>query len=162
MESSAHRNGRPLVTVLMAVWNRQAFVGQAIESILLQTLSDFEFIIVDDGSTDRSGEILTRYASQDSRIVILSSRRNEGVASSLNLAIGRARGEYLAVMDSDDIASPERLQTQVGFLEKCPDFAFVGSHARLMTLAGRRFARRLTCRRVTKISTTPLSVAAGP
>lgn len=116
----------------MGVFNRQQFLGQAIESMLSQTLHSFELILVDDGSTDRSAEILRAYARRDARIVVISSEANRGIAESLNLAISRARAEYLAVMDSDDIALPTRLETQHSFLQIHQEIALLGSQARLV------------------------------
>ncbi len=94
----------------MGVYNRKQFLGVAIESLLRQTLRNCEFILVDDGSTDGSAEILAHHAKRDRRIVVISSTGNQGIAKSLNVAIARARAEYLAVMDSDDVALPNRLE----------------------------------------------------
>ena len=91
------------VSVVMSVFNGQAFLVEAIESILGQTFRDFEFVIVDDGSTDGTAEILNRFAKQDERIRILR-HSNKGRAESLNVGIGLANGEYIARMDADDIA----------------------------------------------------------
>jgi glycosyltransferase involved in cell wall biosynthesis len=112
----------------MPVYNAQPYLSQAVESILGQTLGDFEFLIIDDGSTDRSRRILKRYAARDARIR-LSSRANKGLVATLNELVGMARGEFLARMDADDIALPERFEKQAQYLRAHPDCALVGCRA---------------------------------
>lgn len=104
--------------------NRYIFT-EAIESILNQTYSNFEFIICDDGSTNETYQILESFAKKDSRIVLLKNERNMGIAFSSNKCFSVAKGEYIARMDADDISLPERLEKQVAFLDKYPEFAFV-------------------------------------
>ncbi|WP_051372769.1 glycosyltransferase [Thermosynechococcus sp. NK55a] len=106
----------PLVSVLMPVFNAERYVAEAIESILRQSFQDFEFIIIDDGSTDGSLDILKRYAARDPRIRLVS-RENRGLVATLNEGIGLARGQWVARMDADDVALPERLALQVKHLE---------------------------------------------
>jgi len=127
---------RPLVSVIMGVFNRQQFLAEAIESVLNQTLPDFEVILVNDGSTDRSLEILGLYAQRDSRIIVISSEANRGIARSLNVGISRARAEYLAVMDSDDVALPGRLETELNYFKAHDEIALLGSHAKLVDSRG--------------------------
>ncbi len=115
----------PTVSVAMSVYNSQSFLKAAIESILHQTFEDFEFIIIDDGSTDRSLKILQHYAAQDPRIR-LSSRENRGVPATRNEILAQAQGELLAVMDADDVALPDRLQRQVDFLHHHPNCVWLG------------------------------------
>lgn len=105
----------PLVSVLMSVYNGADFLGEAIESILKQTFYDFEFIIVNDGSTDSSGQIIAD--CDDKRIRKLDNTANLGLAASLNRGILEARGEYIARMDADDISLPERLEKQLFFMQ---------------------------------------------
>lgn len=138
MKAVQNLPSRPLVSVIMGVFNRQHFLGEAIESVLNQTLRDFELIIVDDGSTDRSAEILEQYAQRDRRIIVISSEANRGIARSLNNAISHARAEYLAVMDSDDVALPGRLETQLRFLQAHAEIALLGSRAQLVNFRGAR------------------------
>lgn len=107
----------PKVSIVMSVYNSENHLSEAIDSILNQTLSDFEFIIVNDGSKDTSLDILKYYAELDDRLIIIS-RENKGLAYSLNEAINLSKGEYLARMDSDDICFPERLEEQVSYMEK--------------------------------------------
>ncbi len=115
----------PVISVLMPVYNADRYVAQAVESILRQTFTDFEFLIVDDGSRDRSLTILQHYAAKDCRIH-LTSRPNTGYVVALNEMLAKATGKYIARMDADDIALPERFAKQVAFLEHNPEFVCVG------------------------------------
>lgn len=116
----------PQVSVVMPVYNARPYLSDAIESVLGQVLGDFELIIVNDGSSDGSAEVIDRYAKADSRIVVVH-QANQGIVSALNNGISRARGPFLARMDSDDIAMPMRFAHQVGFLRDHPDYVLVGS-----------------------------------
>lgn len=115
----------PLVTVLMSVYNGQRFLGEAIESILGQSLKDFEFIIIDDASTDNSRAVAEGY--HDQRIKIVSNRKNMRLAASLNRGIHLARGKYIARMDADDISLPQRLEKQAAYMEDHPEIGVSGS-----------------------------------
>jgi glycosyltransferase involved in cell wall biosynthesis len=108
----------PKVSVVMPNYNAGEFLFESIESILSQTFSDFEFIIIDDGSTDNSWEIIQEFATKDSRIVPLRNEKNLRICETLNRGIKIARGEYIARMDSDDIAMPEWISRVLEFLEK--------------------------------------------
>ena len=112
---------RPTVSVVMPVYNREDVVGESIESILNQTFTDFEFIIVDDGSTDKTLDIINKYASQDSRIKIIVHEKNCGVGCARNTAQRAAKGKYLSIMDSDDVAVSTKLETQVQVMKEHPD-----------------------------------------
>jgi len=116
---------KPSISVLMPVYNADKHLHEAIESILTQTFSNFEFIIINDGSTDKSESILQAYQKQDERIKLIS-RRNKGLTASLNEGLSYAQGQYIARMDADDIAFPERFAKQVTFLENNPDHVAVG------------------------------------
>lgn len=105
----------PLVSVIMSVYNGEKHINQAINSILQQTFSCFEFLIIDDGSNDNSKEIISSY--QDTRIRFIENSHNIGLAASLNRGVTCARGKYIARMDSDDVAYPERLIKQYMALE---------------------------------------------
>ena len=118
-------NTAPKVTVLIPVYNGHRYVAQAIESILDQTFTDFELLLIDDGSTDRSVDVLRSYS--DPRVRLVLNERNLGIPGTLNKSLGLARGKYFAVLDNDDYARPERLERQVDFLERHPDFAAVGT-----------------------------------
>ncbi|MGE5296962.1 MAG: glycosyltransferase family 2 protein [Solirubrobacterales bacterium] len=115
----------PLISVLMPVYNAERYVAEAVESILAQTLTDFEFLIIDDGSTDGSLTILKRYAARDSRIRLVS-RPNTGYLVALNEGIGLARSESIARMDADDVSSPGRFAAQFDYLRDHPECLAVG------------------------------------
>ena len=122
----------PLVSVIMSVYNGEEYLAAAIESILAQTFSDFEFIVVDDGSLDRSPLIARDYMNRDGRIRLIQLERNLGLAAARNRGITAATGDFVTGMDSDDICLPERLQKQVDFLHSAPDIGAVGTHARVV------------------------------
>ncbi|MDR2190698.1 MAG: glycosyltransferase [Candidatus Peribacteria bacterium] len=113
---------RPLVSVVMPVFNTKKWLGEAVEGILSQTLNDFEFIIIDDCSTDGSYELLQEYAEKDHRIQLYRNEKNFGVAFTKSRAIALSTTDYLASQDSDDSSFPERLQLQYDFLEQHKDF----------------------------------------
>ena len=125
----------PLVSVIMSVYNGEKYLVQAIDSILNQTYQNFEFIIIDDCSTDNSSHILQEYAQKDSRIKIIKKEKNIGIKGfikNLNLGISIAKGKYIARMDADDISLPERFQKQVDFLENNPEITLVGAQLNLI------------------------------
>jgi len=102
----------PFISVVMPVYNGEKYLDEAIQSILTQTYEDFEFIIINDGSTDSSLEIIEKYKNQDERIILIS-RENRGLIASLNEGIEKARGQYIARMDADDISLPTRFEKQL-------------------------------------------------
>jgi len=116
----------PKVTVLMPVYNGEKYLCESIESIINQIFFDFEFIIIDDGSNDKSLEIIKSY--QDSRIKVFHNSHNLGITKTLNIGLQSARGEYIARMDCDDISLTERLATQVSFLDNNLNITVVGSY----------------------------------
>jgi hypothetical protein len=118
---------RPIVTVLMAVYNGQQYLSEAIESVLHQTYGDFEFIIVDDGSADATEGILKAYAAQDSRIVLLRHEHNIGLTKSLNEGLSIAQGVYLARQDADDVSLSGRFEMQVTYLDAHPAVGLLGT-----------------------------------
>jgi glycosyltransferase involved in cell wall biosynthesis len=115
------------VTVLLPVYNGAATLEQALRSILLQSHSDLELLVIDDASTDDSATVIQRLARQDPRVVPVLHDHNAGLANTLNEGLERARHELVARMDQDDEALPDRLETQVAFLEARPRVAVVGS-----------------------------------
>ena len=117
----------PKVSILMCVYNGETYLQKAVESILAQTFKDFEFVIVDDGSTDSSWYILTEYRKKDARIVLIQNEDNLGLEKSLNKGIAATKGEYVARQDADDISLPNRLQLQVDFLDAHPEVGALGS-----------------------------------
>lgn len=116
----------PIVSVIMTVFNGETYLAESIESILAQTLSDFEFLIVDDGSRDRTAEVIRSYQDSDSRIQFFQLERNMGIADARNRGIAEAQGEYITFMDCDDVSLPQRLQKQVAFLQSNPDIDVIG------------------------------------
>jgi len=119
------------VSVIMPVYNREKYVADAIRSILNQTFTDFEFIIVDDGSTDRTFEILQSFI--DKRIKLIRKQENQGNYKARNEGMELASGRYICVMDSDDIALPHRIQTQFDFMESYKQFGLCGSYVKVMS-----------------------------
>lgn len=115
----------PKVSVVMPAYNAEKYIGEAIESILNQTFTDFEFIIINDGSTDGTKDIILEY--DDPRIVLLENEKNSGIVVSLNKGIQFARGQYIARMDSDDISLRNRIERQVSFLDNHAHIGVVGS-----------------------------------
>jgi hypothetical protein len=126
----------PAVSLVMSVFNGERFVSEAIESILNQTFHDFEFIIINDGSTDGTADILSRYQRIDPRLVV-DHQHNKGQVPSLNTGCGLARGRYIARIDADDIAIPERLERQINYLEQNPRVALLGSSINNIDVSGR-------------------------
>ena len=121
----------PLVSVIMPAYNARRYIGEAVESVLAQTFTDFEFIIIDDGSTDGTKEILEGYAAKDKRIRLVR-RPNTGYGVALNEALGMSRGPLIARMDSDDICLPHRFEKQVKYLNDHDDCLLVGSRVLLI------------------------------
>ncbi len=121
---------KPKVTVLMSVYNGERYLREAVDSILNQTFKDFEFIIINDGSTDKTQKFLYDY--NDPRIKIINNKENIGLTRSLNKGLRAAKGEYIARQDADDISAPERLRTEVNFLEKHKNHAVVGTSVKII------------------------------
>lgn len=116
------------ISVIMPVYNCEKYVSEAIESILGQTFTDFEFIIIDDGSTDRSFEIIKKYG--DNRITAIKNKNNLGNYPCRNAGMAMARGEYICVMDADDISEPRRFKVQYQFMEDDPATGICGTFIR--------------------------------
>lgn len=125
----------PKLTVFIPVYNCRRYVAEAIDSILEQTYSDFELLLIDDGSTDGSRHILASYA--DPRIRVIFNETNLGIPRMLNKGLALARGEFFALLDNDDFASPDRLEQQLAFLERHEEYAAVGAWAVTTDEAGR-------------------------
>lgn len=114
----------PLVSVIMPVYNGEKYLQEAIDSILNQTFGDFEFIIINDGSTDKTLEIIKSYSDPRIRVI---SQENKGIIHSLNKGISESRGKYIARMDADDISLPDRFKRQSDFLEANPEIGLLGT-----------------------------------
>lgn len=108
----------PAISIIMPVYNTKEYVSRAIESILQQTFGDYEFLIVDNGSTDGSGEIIDQYAEQDPRIRVIRNKANVFIAEARNMALEQARGDYLYLIDSDDWVLPDMLEIMYGRAQK--------------------------------------------
>jgi glycosyltransferase involved in cell wall biosynthesis len=119
-------NISPIVTVVMSVYNGASFLKESVMSILNQSFKDFEFIIINDGSTDNSLDILNEF--QDTRIKIIDNVKNKGLIYSLNLGLKEAKGDYIVRMDADDISLPTRIEKQVFFMQKHPEVGICGSY----------------------------------
>ncbi|MES2796051.1 MAG: glycosyltransferase [Bacteroidota bacterium] len=115
----------PNITVLMPVYNCELYINEAIDSILNQTYTNFEFLIIDDASTDKTVSIIKTYT--DSKIQLIEKPLNTGLTNSLNLGLQLAKGKYIARMDGDDISLPERFEKQVVFLEANPEVVLCGT-----------------------------------
>lgn len=116
----------------MPVYNGEKYLAEAIESILGQTFTDFEFIIVDDGSRDGSAAIIRDFARRDGRVRLIQLGINRGPAGALNRAIAVARGQYIALMDCDDVSLPERLRLKVEYLRRNPEIGLLGARLQLV------------------------------
>jgi glycosyltransferase involved in cell wall biosynthesis len=132
----------PLLSVVMPVHNALPFLGESIRSILEQTLSDFEFVILDDASTDDSVELLREWARRDKRIHLYESKKQLGLSGSSNAVVLKARAPIVARMDADDIAHPDRLRRQWNIIEGCPDIAVVGTLCNGIDATGREVRPR--------------------
>jgi glycosyltransferase involved in cell wall biosynthesis len=128
----------PKVSVVMSVYNGEKYLREAVDSVLGQTFRGFEFIIVDDGSTDRTWAVLQSY--DDPRIVPLRNEENIGLTQSLNKALAVASGEYIARMDADDVSLPERLEKQVAYLDAHPEVGLLGTWVEIMGERGERLS----------------------
>ncbi len=131
----------PKVSVIMSVYNGDKYLREAIESILNQTFTDFEFIIVNDGSTDNSLEIIESY--DDERIKTINNKKNIGLTKSLNKALKFAKGKYIARQDADDVSLPNRFEKQVEYLDSHPEVALVGTSVYLIDENGKIIGKRI-------------------
>jgi glycosyltransferase involved in cell wall biosynthesis len=119
----------PKISVVMPVYNGERFLEESVNSILNQTFKDFEFIIINDGSTDSTLKILKKFRSKDKRIVLINNNKNVGVSKSLNIGLENAKGKYIACFCADDISHPKRFAVEFNYLEKNPLIFLVGSSA---------------------------------
>lgn len=131
----------PKISVIMSVYNGEKYLREAIESILNQTFTDFEFMIVNDGSTDNSFEIFKSYG--DERIKIINNEENIGLTKSLNKALKVARGEYVARQDADDVSLPNRFDEQMKYLEEHPEVVLLGTNVYLIDESEKTVGKRI-------------------
>lgn len=128
--------GSPEVSVLLCVYNGENYLRDALDSILDQTFTNYEFIVVNDGSTDSTDEILQEYASNDMRIRLVNNETNLGLTPSLNRGLAIARGEFIARQDADDISYPLRLERQVSWMNAHPKVGLLGTYYDVICQAG--------------------------
>ncbi len=126
------------ISVIMPVYNGALFLREAIESILNQSFSDFEFIIINDGSTDDSKGIIREYELKDARIKFINQEQNSGLINVLNLGLSLSTGKYIARMDADDVSLPNRFASQAHFLDTHPEIGVLGSNVHSINSVGRR------------------------
>jgi len=121
----------PLVSVVMPAYNSEKYIGESIESILNQTYKNFEFIIINDASTDKTLKIIKEYAKKDKRIKIIENKKNLGNYGARNVGIFNSKGEFVAQQDADDISMRDRLKKQLKIFEKNPEVGVVGAFVEL-------------------------------
>ncbi len=131
----------PSISVIMSVYNQARYLLEGVNSILNQTFKDFEFIIIDDGSKDRSWKIIQEFAQKDQRIKPFQNKQNKGLTYSLNRGLKLARGKYIARQDADEISLPKRLAYQYSYLRKNPAVFLVGAGAIVIDQSGQETAR---------------------
>lgn len=129
------------ISVIMSVYNGSRYLQEAVNSILVQTFNDFEFLIIDDGSTDDTWEILSKYAAKDSRIKLSKNITNIGLTQSLNKLLKLVQGDYIARMDADDVSLPIRFEKQVKTLEENLDIVLVSSELEYINSEGQAIGR---------------------
>lgn len=131
------KNKTPQVSLIMPVYNAGEFLVESLESVLAQTFNNWELICVNDGSTDNTLQILEKYSSKDKRIRVYRLKDNAGVSRAANFALSKAKGEFLARMDADDVMLPKRLEKQVNFLLKHPETVIVGGQCLIINEYGK-------------------------
>jgi glycosyltransferase involved in cell wall biosynthesis len=122
----------PFVSVIMAAYNAEKHISASIESVLNQSYANFELLIVNDGSTDKTQSIVEKFCKRDSRIKLINNDKNFFVIKSRNIGIEKAKGKYIAILDSDDLALPNRLEKQIKFLENNSEVFLIGSSAHII------------------------------
>jgi len=143
----------PEISVIIPVYNAEEFLDETISSVLSQTFKNFEFIIVNDKSTDSSKEIIQKYAKRDKRIIVLNNPKNMGCVNTRNRGIKKAKGKYIVAFDADDVCLPERFEIQFNYLEKHPEIYMVGGSAIIIDEKGNKlgvFSKYNNPKKVTK------------
>jgi glycosyltransferase involved in cell wall biosynthesis len=125
----------PTLSIVMPVYNASRYIGEAIDSLLRQTFTDFELIVIDDGSTDHSLDIVNSY--DDPRIRIFRNEENKGIVFTRNRGLQEMRGRYYAPFDADDVAMPRKFEKQIAFMEQHPDYGLTGTWARHIDSEGK-------------------------
>lgn len=125
-------NRKPLVSVIMPVYNAGEYLVEALDSVFAQTYQNIEVIAINDGSTDKSLQILRKYAKNETRLKAITYKRNKGVGAAANKGVAAAKGDYIARMDADDIIPPDRIKKQVKYLLENPNVVVVGGQVELI------------------------------
>ena len=132
----------PLVSVVMPAYNSEKYIAETIESVLNQTYKNFEFIIINDASTDKTLDIIKKYAKKDKRIKVIENKKNLGITKTRNKGLELAKGKYVATHDSDDISLPTRFEEQVEYLESHPEVGAVGAYIRIFDEVNKKISIR--------------------
>ncbi len=132
----------PKIEVFMPVYNAEAYLAQALNSLLKQTYQNWQLLACDDASTDQSWEILQEFAAKDNRIKIIRNRQNLGNGGTSIKLLGRLKGQFIARMDADDISLPDRFSKQIDFLQKNPEVVALGGQCLLINKKGRVFGEK--------------------
>lgn len=144
-QDPATQSASPTLSIVMPTHNRAGYIGIAIESVLIQTYSDWELIVVDDGSTDETEAVVEAFIKRDARIHYIRQNQNKGIASTRNNGVAQARGRYIAMLDSDDAwSSPEKLARQIAALEADPELGIVGTWLEIINEKGVHTGDRLS------------------
>ncbi|KKR31281.1 MAG: Glycosyl transferase family 2 [Candidatus Gottesmanbacteria bacterium GW2011_GWC2_39_8] len=157
-------NRKPLVSIIMPVYNAGDFLWEAITSVLKQTYANFELIAINDGSTDKSLKMLKAIAKKDKRIKVLSIKENGGLGIAGNLGIKQTKGKYLSRFDADDIMPQDRLEKQVKYMEEYPGVVALGGQCILVDDRGKEIGRKefpLADSEIKKMSFYAMSLQAG-
>lgn len=133
---------KPAVSVLMPAYNAEKYIGEAIDSILLQTFKNFELIIIDDASTDNTWRVIKSFLKKDKRIIAHKNKKNLKLSKTLNLAIEKSKGLYLARMDADDWSYPDRLEKQYEYMEKNNKVGILGGTMEITDNKGNIIGKR--------------------
>lgn len=141
------------VSIVMPAYNAGHYIEAAVRSVLNQTYTDFELIVVDDGSTDSTEEIVRRLSGADTRIVLLRNEKNSGVSASRNAGVARAKGEWIAFLDSDDLWREDKLEKQLALLNRHPDGVLSYTASAFMDEAGNRYSYMLEAEEETTYKT---------
>lgn len=129
---------KDLISVVMSAYNSEKYISDSISSILNQTYDHWELIIINDASSDNTLKIINQFSEKDSRIKVIDNKKNLGLTISLNIGINNSNGEFIARLDSDDLAEPSRLEKELDYLQSDPDIGLVGSAAHLINSLGNR------------------------
>ncbi|MEM0994242.1 MAG: glycosyltransferase family 2 protein [Bacteroidota bacterium] len=130
---------KPMISILTPAYNREKYIGEAIESVQIQAVKDWEMIIIDDGSTDQTVEIVKAYQAKDQRIILLQNPKNMGISATRNHGLKQVKGKYIAMLDSDDVCLPKRFEQQIPFLESHPEVGVLGAWAEHIGTSNHQF-----------------------